>query len=120
MKEQLLDGSKLYYLSHPYTSHGNREGNLRDANLVEMHIKIRHNAKVINPITLIPENTRDDIAMEKCFNMYQAADAIILCENWDKSTGCKIERKWAIRDGKDIYYFIKGKVCRPGVASMYE
>jgi hypothetical protein len=48
--------------------------------------------------------------MAKCKTLLEACDAIIMCPHWEKSSGCTIERDWAVQAGKRIYYFYKGVI----------
>jgi hypothetical protein len=103
----MLDKSKLYYLSHPFTTHGNLEDNQDSAYYIEIQLVQRHEISMINPI-LLPLSANSDIKeMEKCRYLYQACDAVIFCPDWDKSAGCTEEHKWAIQDSKPRYFVDK-------------
>jgi hypothetical protein len=63
---------------------------------------------IINPIVVMPI-LNDEAAMAKCRHLYNACDAIILCEDWKKSRGCSEEYWWAVSDNKPIYVIEKPK-----------
>ena len=102
-----MDTSKLYYLSHPYTSYGDKEENRNSAAEIEEDLVNRLGVSVINPICL-PLGDNDEIAMAKCRHLYNACDAVIFCENWEKSKGCSEEHAWAMADGKPCYRYSAG------------
>jgi hypothetical protein len=101
-----LDLNKLYYLSHPFTTFGNKLENLHRAVFIEKQLLKEVGIFVINPIKL-PLGDSNDTAMEKCRHLYDACDAVIFCEGWDKSRGCKEEYEWAVKDKKPIYFYEK-------------
>jgi hypothetical protein len=102
-----MDKKKLYYLSHPFTTFGDLKKNLISAKVIEFGLLIHQDIKLVNPISIMPV-LDDKVAMEKCRHLYNACDAIILCENWQQSKGCMEEYRWAIEDGKPIYVLTKG------------
>lgn len=63
----------------------------------------------VNPICILRVQTEEE-AMEKCKHLYNACDAVIFCDGWDKSKGCNVEFQWARRDGKPIYFYYKGEL----------
>ena len=97
-----MDKNKLYYLCHPYTTHGNMQANKQDAIETEIRLEDNCGITIINPLRLIntPDNNE---AMTKCFNLLAASDAIILCKDWNLSKGCKEEVEFAINREKDIF-----------------
>jgi hypothetical protein len=103
-----MDKNKLYYLSHPYTTFGDPKKNIISARVIEFALFTHHDLKVVNPI-ILPLGTTNDEAMDKCRHLYNACDAIILCEGWELSKGCMEEYKWALEDGKPIYLAKKGE-----------
>jgi hypothetical protein len=100
--ESIVDNNILYYLSHPYTTFGDPEINRTRAAQMEKILSALYGIKVINPI-ILPLGDTNDMAMKKCRHLYNACDAVILCEYWDKSTGCKEEYQWATEDNKPVY-----------------
>jgi hypothetical protein len=103
----MIDKSKLYYLSHPYTTHGNIEKNRVKALIIGMALNELHNLSIVNPIVTLPTGLDDGEAMRKCRHLYNACDALILCKDWEKSKGCNEEYWWAVADKKPIYLLEK-------------
>jgi len=97
-----MDKNKLYYLSHPYTSCGDPDRNKVNSVMIDTALTHFNKLSVINPIGFLPKLS-DEEAMKKCRAIYNACDAIILCEGWEQSKGCNTEYGWAIEDGKPIY-----------------
>lgn len=104
----MLDKSKIYYLSHPCTTYGKKEENIKDSKVIEILLRIRFGIRVINPIAIIIEGTTEEEAMKKCFHLYNACDEVIFCENWNKSTGCKEEHRWTQDDEKPHHFYDNG------------
>lgn len=103
----MIDKSKLYYLSHPYTTYGNPEKNRVKALIIGMALNELHSLSIINPIVALPVGLDDEEAMKKCRHLYNACDALILCDGWEKSKGCNEEYWWAVADKKPIYLLEK-------------
>ena len=99
----------LYYLSHPYTSYGDQVVNRYDAASIEIELMSEHNIYLVNPITM-PLGDENIIAMKKCRSLYDACDAVIFCDNWNKSQGCMTEHKWTVEDGKPKYRYRNGEL----------
>ena len=99
-----MDKSKLYYISHPYTSYGDLIENQEKAREIERILHELFGIQVINPI-LLPLGNDNETAMSKCRHLYNACDAIIFCPGWDKSRGCAEEFKWARQDRKPMFLF---------------
>ncbi len=98
-----VDKTKLYYLSHPYTSYGDPIQNQLSAAGIQMELSLKYGIHMINSIVLLPFGMTDELAMKKCRDLYNACDAIIFCLGWEQSIGCREEHKWAINDRKSIY-----------------
>jgi hypothetical protein len=106
-----LDKNKRYYLSHPYTSHGDKEKNLQDAKRIELALKGEYDLDpgvILNTIFEVwcLRVTEEEQAWKLCRAYYEICDAVILCNNWWKSKGCRKEVRWALADGKPIYLVI--------------
>ena len=82
---------KLYYLAHPFHTYGSPDLNRLLAQFMERKLTDM-GIYVINPILTIPPNTPEPKAMGKCDRLLMACDGIILCQNWQKSTGCRHEK----------------------------
>jgi hypothetical protein len=90
---------KLYFISHPLFTFGDPDKNRKDARLVELQLD-NMGIYTINPLSIIPPNTPEPKAMEKCGYLLRACDGIILCQEWRESTGCRHEKilaeKWEL------------------------
>lgn len=103
-KAEGIDNKKLFYLSHPFTSHGDPEKNKGRALLIEYQLKAKFGIKIINPINLLVDRTNEE-AMAICRHLFDACDGIIMCPNWEKSAGCQVEYCWAAKEKKPIYIY---------------
>ena len=56
----------------------------------------------INP-GLLPTTLRPESYMPICLAMIDAADAVILLPGWEGSEGARLERLYALRQGKKVY-----------------
>jgi len=99
----------LYYLSHPYTTCGDPATNQHAAQLIESELKLKYGMSVINPI-ILPLGGDNETAMGKCRILYEACDAVIFCDNWNKSSGCRAEHKWTVEDQKPKYRYRNGEL----------
>lgn len=104
----ILKKDWLYYLSHPYTTFGDLEQNREDAVTIECDLVNDHDLCIISPVSL-PLGTDNDVAMAKCRHLYDACDAVIFCDDWEKSVGCRTEHGWAIEDKKPRYRYRNGE-----------
>lgn len=100
---EIVDKTKLYYLSHPYTSYGDPIENQLTAAEIQMKLLLKYGIHMINSIVLLPFGMTDELAMMKCKHLYRACDSVILCSGWEQSIGCREEYQWAIHDRKSIY-----------------
>lgn len=96
--------NKLSYLSHPYTTFGDKAKNIVESKelvsrLTDLGIK------VLNPIGMFPDGIDNDVAMAKCKYLLLACDCLILSGVWNRSQGCLLEYKWALDLGIPIYYY---------------
>ena len=99
---QKLDENKIYYLAHPCTTGGKsiKENKLREEFLYQRIINENPGIRIIRPLQIIPEGMPHEEAMRRCFNMLDAAHAIILPLGWNQSNGCTQEHNRA--EEKDI------------------
>lgn len=100
--KEMIDNSKLCYMSHPYTSFGDKAQNKVQSIIIATALSHFNKLNILNPIGFLPELS-DEAAMAKCRDLYNACDVVILCEGWEQSTGCNQEYQWALEDGKPIY-----------------
>jgi hypothetical protein len=94
-----LDKTKLYYLSHPYTTYGDMEQNRKNALNIENELGV----SLINPICLELGNGKQT-PMQQCLKLLSACDGIIMCDNWQNSMGCKEEWDFALANNIEVLY----------------
>lgn len=58
---------------------------------------------VMNPAVL-GEGFEYEVYMPICLSMLQACDTVFMLKNWTDSKGAKLERDYAIVQGKNILY----------------
>ena len=95
---------KRYYVSHPFT--GDEKANLADAERIRAELKARHpHICFMNPLGMFgDENTDYCTALADALELLSCCEAIILCPGWEKSTGCRAEKAYAIHTGIKIHY----------------
>jgi len=91
----------LYYIAHPLFTYGSPDLNRSLVKFVEMRLS-KMGIFYISPLSIIPPNTPEPKAMEKCECLLMACDGIILCKNWQRSKGCQHERMFAEKLGLEI------------------
>ena len=91
----------LWYLVHPLHTYGSPDLNRSLVQFVKREFN-NMNVYYISPISIIPPNTPESIAMEKCDCLLMACDGVVLCQNWEKSKGCRHERMFAEKLGLEI------------------
>ncbi len=96
---------KRIYVAHPYG------GKQENKNKVEQIVKdlARENPLIlyISPIHAVGflYNDIDYMqGMEYCFELLSIADELILCENWESSRGCRLEKEYAEKYNIPIRY----------------
>lgn len=101
-----LEEDKIYYLCYPCTTGGRsiEENKEREEVLFKRITEVNPEIKIIRPLKIIPNNTKHEEAMKKCFKLMSVADAIILPLGWSKSKGCVQECERAmIKDMERVY-----------------
>ena len=97
---------KMIYMSHPFT--GNEEKNREAARESQIGlVKSNPGACIINPIDLFagmfaggPNGYTKILAC--CLEVLGRCDMIVMCKGWEKSTGCRAERAFAIQKGIEM------------------
>lgn len=95
---------KRYYVSHPFT--GDEKANIADAGRIRAELKARHsNICFMNPLGMFGDENADYCtALADALELLSCCEAIILCPGWEKSTGCRAEKAYAIHTGIKIHY----------------
>lgn len=106
---------KKYYLSHPYT--GNEAKNIVSARRKKVQFQ-QHckDALVINPLDFfldIDEVLNHAEIMKKALYLLRDCDAMILCDGWQESKGCREEYAYAMENGIRVLPFSEWdmKIC---------
>ena len=86
--------NRLYFISHPLHTYGVPGVNRALVRRVERELDDM-DIYYISPISIIPPNTPEPKAADKCDCLLMACDGIVLCQNWEKSKGCLHERNFA-------------------------
>lgn len=114
---QKLDTGIVWYLSHPCTSLGKIQENYQAEAQAHMNIMIsqqgeayyinaaQNRLKVMRPVTLVPGACGHDEAMEMCLAWLEGCGGIIMAGDWQNSKGCKIEKEYAQKWGKQVAYY---------------
>lgn len=99
-----LEKRKVYYFCHPCTTGGKsiEENKASEEVLYQKIMKRNPGAKIIRPLTLIPERMSHIEAMKKCFALMSIANGIILPSGWTESKGCTMECEKALIKKMDI------------------
>lgn len=98
---------KLVYLSHPFS--GNESVNRADARFTCSDLKEKHKEWcIINPLdnfwwTQNLKLTYEEI-LAMCLEILQTCDTIYLCRGWERSAGCRAEKKLAEEMGMEVLY----------------
>lgn len=95
---------KRYYVSHPFT--GDEKANLADAERIRAELKARHpHICFMNPLGMFGDENADYCtALADALELLSCCEVIILCPGWEKSTGCRAEKAYAIHAGITIHY----------------
>ncbi len=96
---------KRVYVAHPY---GGNEGNkTKVESIVRTMVRTNPDILYISPIHAVGYLYNDVkylVGMEYCFELLRSCDELVLCEGWEDSRGCKLEKKFAENNGIPIYY----------------
>ena len=100
------------YIAHPYTGdeEKNRERALKAEELLR---EATPNAEFFNPVGRMTEQfkaLRYVEVMNRCLAELASCDGIVLCGDWTKSTGCRIEAQVAQRLSLPRWYGVDAYV----------
>ena len=98
---------KLVYVSHPFT--GNEAENRQDARALCSDLKEEHKGWcLINPLDNFMWTQNIKLShreiLNMCLEILKACDSIYLCHGWERSIGCREEKKLAEEMGMEIIY----------------
>ena len=98
---------KLVYVSHPFT--GNEAENRQDARALCSDLKEEHKGWcLINPLDNFMWTQNIKLShreiLNMCLEILKACDSIYLCHDWERSIGCREEKKLAEEMGMEIIY----------------
>lgn len=98
---------KLVYVSHPFT--GNEAENRQDARALCSDLKEEHKGWcLINPLDNFMWTQNIKLShreiLNMCLEILKACDSIYLCHGWERSIGCREEKKLAEEMGMEILY----------------
>ena len=108
MVQHEIDENSIYFLSHPCTNGGLNEVDNRskEQKIYDKILEINPKAKIIRPLTIIPEKYDYDEAMRVCYSILGVSSYVIFSPGWQHSKGCKLEHKYCIEnDIKRFYIF---------------
>ena len=89
---------KKIFVSYPFA--GNEKRNRSDAAGIVASLQYEHpNMQFINPLEVFRpmEGLCDEyIILAACMNVILGCDAVLQCDGWEKSAGCRAEAAFAI------------------------
>ena len=89
---------KKIFVSYPFA--GNEKQNRSDAAGIVASLQYEHpNMQFINPLEVFRpmEGLCDEyIILAACMNVILGCDAVLQCDGWEKSAGCRAEAAFAI------------------------
>ena len=97
---------KLIYVSHP--SSGKIENTLKVEKIIKelyKHKELYENLTFVSPIHCYGFMYNDcdyDTGLSFCTDLLEHCSGMLLCGDWEKSTGCKVERQICLDKGIPI------------------
>ena len=86
------------FVSHPFT--GNEKINRADAASIVSDLQQMHpDMQFFNPLEIFRtmEGLCDEhVILAACMNLIRGCDAVLQCDGWEKSAGCRAEAAFAI------------------------
>jgi hypothetical protein len=96
---------KRIYVAHPYG--GKEENKAKVETLIREMVKVSPNTLYISPIHALGYLYNDvsyKRGMMYCFELLRLCDELLLCEGWENSQGCNMEKDFAEAHGIPISY----------------
>ena len=99
---------RMIYMSHPYT--GEEEKNKADAREMQESLSMIYPSScIINPLdTFAGASAGNDEEYVKilacCLELLGRCDAILMCQGWRTSTGCKAEYALAMQKEMEVIF----------------
>ena len=88
----------IIFVSHPFT--GDKERNRWDAERITENLQRSHpKITFINPLEILRplDGLRPEFAiLAACMNLIKGCDAVLQCDGWEKSAGCRAEAAFAV------------------------
>ncbi len=103
--ERIKVTMKKVYIAHPYL--GKRRNKKKVERLIKGFVKEGSGVLYISPIHTIGFLYFDMEyyqGMKSCLELLKMCDELWLCEGWEKSEGCRIEKEFAERTAIPIRY----------------
>ena len=93
------------YISHPYTSTGEADENVRAAREIQKEVqKEEPDANVICVLGAMPFVGTYKEQIMRCLDELDTCDIIMFCGRWKESRGCLIEYGYAVAKDKKIIF----------------
>lgn len=109
-----MDEMKVVYLSHPLTTFGDFDVNMKKVYVIARELgKIKPNWCLVSPLhnfSWMEKNTPHGKMMIYCLRLLETCDSIVLCPGWRGSVGCNAEKISAESQKMDIYFFENGEI----------
>lgn len=96
---------KKIYVAHPY--HGEEGKKQKVEALIRDLVKKYPDVLYVSPIHALGFLYNDvdyDQGMQYCFGLLETCDELLLCEGWENSKGCNLEKEFADDHGIAINY----------------
>lgn len=97
---------KRIYVAHPYQ--GKKENKQLVEELIRKMVNEHPDILYISPIHSVGYLYNDvtyEHGMEYCFELLKSCDELLLCEGWETSRGCNMEKEFAEENGIPINYY---------------
>ena len=96
---------KRIYVAHPYN--GKEINKTRVEEFIRKMVKNNTDIMPVSPIHAMGYLYNDvgyEQGMQYCLELLKTCDELLLCEGWEESIGCKMEKAYAENHGIPINY----------------